>query len=99
MLSTHFVQRTLPQYMLVIVSACFVSPASNQGAFAQAVSEQPVVITGEEVPSAYGAPPAFSRSRFSNAVDAYVLPPWAFFFGELYEGQGFGHGPPDHLFT
>ena len=53
----------------------------------------------EEVPSAYGAPPGFSRSRFSNAVNAYVLPPWAFFFGELYEGQGFRHGPPDHLFT
>jgi hypothetical protein len=32
-------------------------------------------------------------------VNAYVLPPWSFFFGELYEGQGFRHGPPDHLFT
>ncbi len=53
----------------------------------------------EEVPSAYGAPPGFSRSRFSNAVNAYVLPPWAFFFGELFEGQGFRHGPPDYLFT
>jgi hypothetical protein len=28
-----------------------------------------------------------------------VLPPWAFFFGELFEGQGFRHGPPDYLFT
>ena len=53
----------------------------------------------EEVPSAYGAPPEFSRSRFSNTVNAYVLPPWAFFFGELFEGQGFRHGPPDYLFT
>ena len=51
------------------------------------------------MPSAYGAPPEFSRSRFSNAVNAYVLPPWAFFFGELFEGQGFRHGPPDYLFT
>ena len=57
------------------------------------------MITGEEVPSAYGAPPGFSRARFSNAVSAYVLPPWAFFFGELFEGQGFRHGPPDYLFT
>ena len=40
----------------------------------------------------------FAR-RFSNAVNAYVLPPWAFFFGELFEGQGFRHGPPDYLFT
>ena len=28
-----------------------------------------------------------------------MLPPWAFFFGELFEGQGFRHGPPDYLFT
>ena len=56
-------------------------------------------MTAEEVPSAYGAPPGISCSRFSNTVNAYVLPPWSFFFGELYEGQGFRHGPPDHLFT
>jgi hypothetical protein len=61
--------------------------------------EQPIVITGEEVPSAYGAPPGLSRSRFSNTTQAYVLPPWSFFFGELFEGQGFRHGPPDYLFT
>ena len=53
----------------------------------------------KKIPSAYGAPPGMSRSRFSNAVNAYVLPPWAFFFGELFEGQGFRHGPPDYLFT
>ena len=69
---------------------------------AQTARQEEVVITAEEVPgvpSAYGAPPTFSRSRFSNAVNAYVLPPWAFFFGELFEGQGFRHGPPDYLFT
>src|SRR5215831_3333367 len=78
----------------------------NQSARAQATTERPVVVTAsgapsafEEVPSAYGAPPEFSRSRFSNVVNAYVLPPWAFFFGELFEGQGFRHGPPDYLFT
>jgi hypothetical protein len=61
--------------------------------------EQPIVVSGEEVPSAYGAPPGLSRSRFSNTTQAYVLPPWSFFFGELFEGQGFRHGPPDYLFT
>jgi len=92
--------------VLLIVSACLVSPAFNHSALAQATAERPVVVTApgvpsayEEVPSAYGAPPEFSRSRFSNAVNAYVLPPWAFFFGELFEGQGFRHGPPDYLFT
>src|SRR6476646_681956 len=73
--------------------------ASNHSALAQVTSESAIVVTGEEVPSAYGAPPGFSRARFSNAVNAYVLPPWAFFFGELFEGQGFRHGPPDYLFT
>src|SRR5437667_4764910 len=62
-------------------------------------TEESIVVTAEEVPSAYGAPPGLSRSRFSSTVNAYVLPPWSFFFGELYEGQGFRHGPPDHLFT
>src|SRR6516164_11176769 len=64
-----------------------------------ATTEEEIVVTAEEVPSAYGAPPGFSRSRFSNVVNAYVLPPWSFFFGELFEGQGFRHGPPDYLFT
>ena len=73
--------------------------AGNQPARGQNTTEQQIVVTGEEVPSAYGAPPGFSRARFSNAVNAYVLPPWAFFFGELFEGQGFRHGPPDYLFT
>jgi len=106
MLNTHFFRQTLSRYVLLIVSACFVSPVFNRSVNAQDSTQQGVVVTApgaptayEEVPSAYGAPPEFSRSRFSNTVNAYVLPPWAFFFGELYEGQGFRHGPPDHLFT
>src|SRR4030095_10073540 len=83
----------------LFVWVCLTSPVANHSALAQAVTEQPIVVRSEEVPSAYGAPPAFSRSRFSNTTQAYVLPPWAFFFGEIYEGQGFRHGPPDHLFT
>src|SRR6266550_3203109 len=83
----------------LIAIACLISSTVNHSAIAQAVADQEVVVTGEEVPSAYGAPPGLSRSRFSNTTQAYVLPPWAFFFGEIYEGQGFRHGPPDHLFT
>ncbi len=82
----------------LIGCACLIFPAANHSALAQEATAE-VVVTGEEVPSAYGAPPGFSRSRFSNTTQAYVLPPWAFFFGEIYEGQGFRHGPPDHLFT
>src|SRR6266849_3259564 len=63
-----------------------------------AVSEQ-VVVAGEEVPSAYGAPPGISRTRFSPLTTAYVLPPGAVYGGLIYEGDAFRHGPPDHLFT
>ena len=85
--------------MLLILSACSVSSVFNQEVFAQDTTEQTILVTGEEVPSAYGAPPGLSRSRFSNTTQAYVLPPWSFFFGELFEGTGFRHGPPDYLFT
>ena len=95
--TSHFVEFgwVIPLFVWV----CLTSSVANHSAFAQAATEQPIVVRGEEVPSAYGAPPAFSRSRFSNTTQAYVLPPWAFFFGEIYEGQGFRHGPPDHIFT
>src|SRR5215813_440783 len=108
MIKTRLLQRTFPQFVLLAAAACFASPAFNQGLIAQTTTQQQVVVTGqapgvsgpfEEVPSAYGAPPEFSRSRFSNVVNAYVLPPWAFFFGELFEGVGFRHGPPQYLFT
>lgn len=66
---------------------------------AQEAASSSVVVTGDDVGSAYGAPGGFSRSRFSNLTNAYVLPPWTFFFGEIYEGDAFRHGPPDHIFT
>src|SRR5918996_3055104 len=108
MRKTFFFSGAGRRLILPIGCAALVFCAANHSALAQATTQPTVVVTGtsppvgirgEEDPSAYGAPPAFSRSRFSNAVNAYVLPPWAFFFGELYEGQGFRHGPPDHLFT
>src|SRR5215217_3140739 len=83
-------------WILLLATGWFFAPSLNNSVQAQASTQQPVVVTAagvpgayEEVPSAYGAPPEFSRSRFSNTVNAYVLPPWAFFFGTLYEGQAF----------
>src|SRR6266513_3239491 len=84
---------------LIVCAGLLFSEVHNSILAQTTTTEEAVVVTAEEVPSAYGAPPGLSRSRFSNAVNAYVLPPWSFFFGELYEGQGFRHGPPDHLFT
>lgn len=66
---------------------------------AQDATSQAVVVRGEEVPSAYGAPPALSRSRFSNLVNAYVLPPGAVYGGLIYEGDALKFDRPDHNFT
>jgi len=80
--------------------SCLVSAVFTQNpAAAQELATEPVVVSSEGIPSAYGAPPGFSRTRISPTVTAYVLPPWTFFFGELYEGDIFRHGPPDHIFT
>src|ERR1700704_925376 len=73
--------------------------AANQSIYAQSTTSEPIVVTGEEVPSAYGASPDFSRSRFSNLVNAYVLPPGAVFAGLIYEGAALRFNRPDHTLT
>jgi hypothetical protein len=90
---------SLRPLLSLAAGTCLAFLTINHSMQAQTAGEQSIVVTGEEVGSAYGAPPAFSRSRFSNQTNAYVQPPWAFFFGEIYEGDAFRHGPPDHLFT
>src|ERR1700759_528354 len=92
-----FKSPALPLVRLLALSACIVASGRQLGA--QTNASQPVVVQGEEVPSSYGAPPGFSRSRFSNLTNAYVLPPGAFYVGEIYEGDAFREGKPDHLFT
>ena len=66
---------------------------------ASAQTEERVVVSGDDVTSAYGAPGGLSRSRFSPTTTAYVLPPWTWYFGTIYEGDAFRHGFPDHTFT
>ena len=85
----------LPALFVVIASALISTKSGN----AQSTAEEEIIVTGEEVPSAYGAPPGFSRSRFSNLTNAYVLPPGGVYAGIVYEGDAFREGPPDHLFT
>src|SRR5437667_1541210 len=65
----------------------------------EAVTIQPVQVTGEEVPSSYGATPGFSRSRFSNLTQSYVLPPGAVFAGLIYQGDALRFNRPDHMLT
>ena len=73
--------------------------AANQSIYAQTATSERLVVTGEEVPSAYGATPSFSRSRFSNLVNAYVLPSGAVFAGLIYQGDALRFNRPDHLLT
>jgi hypothetical protein len=61
--------------------------------------EPRIIIQGDELPSAYGAPGSFSRSRFSTLTNAYVLPPGGVFAGLIYEGDFDTHGPTDHFLT
>jgi hypothetical protein len=98
MVTKHFSGGVARPLIPLIACAAFAFLAANHSVHGQAASEE-VVVTGEEVPSAYGAPPGISRTRFSPLLTAYVLPPWAFFFGTIYEGDAFRHDPPDHLFT
>ena len=99
MATKHFPALTCRLLLPLAGWACLAFFVSVSSSYAQTTSAEDVVVTGEQVGSAYGAPRAFSRSRFSNLTNAYVLPPWTFYFGEIYEGDAFRHGPPDHLFT
>ena len=85
----------LPVLALVFMGYLGATPAVN----GQTAASEQIVVTGDDVASAYGAPGGFSRARFAPLTSAYVLPPWTFYFGEIYEGDAFRHGPPDHLFT
>jgi hypothetical protein len=85
----------LPALALALVAYLGATPTLN----AQTAASEPIVVTGDDVRSAYGAPGAFSRTRFAPLTTAYVLPPGTFYFGEIYEGDAFRHGPPDHIFT
>src|SRR6267143_3322663 len=74
--------------------------AASQSIYAQtAATEEGIVVVGEEVPSAYGAPPGFSRNRFSNLTNSYVLPPGAVYAGLIYQGDALHFNRPDHRFT
>src|SRR6266480_3244008 len=85
----------LPVLALALFTYLGATPAVN----GQTAASERIVVTGDDVASAYGAPGGLSRSRFAPLTTAYVLPPWTFFIGEIYEGDAFRHGPPDHLFT
>ena len=80
-------------------AAAFFSLSLFSSLRAQTAQSERLVVVGEEVPSSYGATPGFSRSRFSNLTQAYVLPPGSVFAGLIYQGDALRYNRPDHMFT
>jgi hypothetical protein len=91
------------RFTLLIASACFVCPALSLSLCAQVSTEQPVVVQATpapyEVPSAYGAPAAFSESRFAPLTNAYVLPSGEIYSALIYELDQVHYRLPDNHFT
>src|SRR2546421_9999198 len=67
---------------------------------AQEAENRAVVVKaeGEELPSAYGAPPDLSHGRISTLTKSYVLSPFSFEVEAGYESNIFRHNSPLQLF-
>ena len=74
--------------------------AGRTAANAQETEDRRVVVQaeGEELPTAYGAPPDMSHGRISTLTKSYVLSPFSFELEAGYEGAVFRHGLPSQLF-
>src|SRR5256714_4065450 len=81
---------------LVFASA---PPPLAPPAIAKTAASEHIVISGEALASAYGAPTSFSQSRFSPLTNAYVLPPGAVYASLIYEDAVVHFRRPDHDFT
>ncbi|HST30812.1 MAG TPA: hypothetical protein VLK27_08245 [Chthoniobacterales bacterium] len=88
----------LVQHLIVAVIGCLALINSVQ---AQTAQSESIVVTGTEaeIPGAYGAPGAFSQSRFAPLTNAYVLPPGEIYTSVIYEDDVVHFRNPDHHFT
>lgn len=84
---------------LAVVCSCLALLLSNQRVNSQTAQSESIVVTGQPLPSAYGAPTSFSLSRFSPLTNAYVLPPGAMYASLIYEDAVVHFRKPDHDFT
>jgi hypothetical protein len=89
-----------PQLLASLIGfAYLVFIAFNHSSNAQSAASEHIVVTGQELPTAYGAPVSFSQSRFSPITNAYVLPPGAIYASLIYEDAVVHFRRPDHDFT
>jgi len=91
--------RTSRLVVPLLASAYLAFLAINHSSHAQTAAAEHIVVTGEPLPSAYGAPTSFSQSRFSPLTNAYVLPPGAVYASLIYEDAVVHFRRPDHDFT
>src|SRR6266446_2691065 len=91
--------RTSRLVVPLLASAYLAFLALNHSSHAQTAAAEHIVVTGEPLPSAYGAPTSFSQSRFSPLTNAYVLPPGAVYASLIYEDAVVHFRKPDHDFT
>ncbi|MFN2476870.1 MAG: hypothetical protein ABR526_11095 [Chthoniobacterales bacterium] len=96
---SRFSPQTSASAFSAVCAAVVILLATREPSCAQIAADAQIIVTGEEVPSAYGAPPAFSRTRFSTLVNAYVLPPGGVYAGLVYQGNALRFNRPDHLFS
>ena len=82
----------------LIIASAFLE-LMRGSALAQSATSEHIVVSAPELPSAYGAPPSFSQSRFSPLTNAYVLPPGAIYTSIIYENDVVHFRNPDHHFT
>ncbi len=75
MIKTHFLRQILSHYALLIAAICFLSPALNCSVHPQASTpQQPVVVTGQAVPTAYSEEGAQRVRCASRSFRAAVSP-------------------------
>jgi hypothetical protein len=99
MTNNRYTHRTSRLLILFVGSAYLAFLAINHSTHAQTAAAEHIVVTGEELPNAYGAPTSFSQSRFSPLTNAYVLPPGAIYASLIYEDAVVHFRRPDHDFT
>src|SRR3984893_19551849 len=89
-----------PRLLIPLVGGAYLAfLAINHSSHAQVAASEHVVVTGDELPTAYGAPVSFSQSRFSPLTNAYVLPPGAIYASLIYEDAVVHFRNPDHHWT
>jgi hypothetical protein len=84
----------------IILTVALAMSLPATAANAQETEGRQVIVEaeGEELPTAYGAPPDMSHGRISTLTKSYVLSPFSFELEAGYEGSIFRDGLPSQLF-